>query len=113
MKGRLDFLILHLLSKEEMYGFQIIKRFAENCAEDEFELKTGTLYPLLAAMEDRGFLSSRTASLSGRERKFYRTTEQGKEYLLQQTERWYKWESKTIRLPHQIFHAILTLPCPT
>jgi DNA-binding Xre family transcriptional regulator len=22
-------------------------------------------------------------------------------------------ESKTIRLPHQIFHAILTLPCPT
>ena len=23
------------------------------------------------------------------------------------------WESKTIRLPHQIFHAILTLPCPT
>lgn len=44
MKGRLDFLILHLLSKEEMYGFQIIKRFAENCAEDEFELKTGTLY---------------------------------------------------------------------
>ena len=55
MKGRFDFLILHLLSKEEMYGFQIIKRFAENCAEDEFELKTGTLYPLLAAMEDRGF----------------------------------------------------------
>lgn len=50
MKGRFDFLILHLLSKEEMYGFQIIKRFAENCAEDEFELKTGTLYPLLAAM---------------------------------------------------------------
>jgi len=90
MKGRFDFLILHLLSKEEMYGFQIIKRFAENCA--------GTLYPLLAAMEDRGFLSSRTASLSGRERKFYRTTEQGKEYLLQQTERWYKWEAFTNKI---------------
>lgn len=98
MKGRFDFLILHLLRKEEMYGFQIIKRFAENCAEDEFELKTGTLYPLLAAMEDRGFLSSRTASLSGRERKFYRTTEQGKEYLLQQTERWYKWEAFTNKI---------------
>lgn len=24
-----------------------------------------------------------------------------------------KCKSKTIRLPHQIFHAILTLPCPT
>ena len=43
MKGRFDFLILHLLSKEEMNGFQIIKRFAENCAEDEIELKNGTL----------------------------------------------------------------------
>ena len=61
-------------------------------------VKTGTLYPLLAAMEDRGFLSSRTASLSGRERKFYRTTEQGKEYLLQQTERWYKWEAFTNKI---------------
>ena len=78
--------------------YRAIYRFAENCAEDEFELKTGTLYPLLAAMEDRGFLSSRTASLSGRERKFYRTTEQGKEYLLQQTERWYKWEAFTNKI---------------
>ena len=25
----------------------------------------------------------------------------------------YVGQSKTIRLPHQIFHAILTLPCPT
>lgn len=39
MRGRFDFLILHLLSKEEMYGFQIIKKFAEHCTEAEFELK--------------------------------------------------------------------------
>lgn len=25
MNGRYDFLILHLLSREEMYGFQVIK----------------------------------------------------------------------------------------
>ena len=56
MRGRFDFLILHLLSKEEMYGFQIIKKFAEHCTEAEFELKTGTLYPLLATMENRGYL---------------------------------------------------------
>ena len=93
MKGRFDFLILHLLSKEEMYGFQIIKKFAENCTDGEFELKTGTLYPLLATIENRGYLSSRTACLSGREHKFYKATAMGKEYLLQQKERWYKWES--------------------
>ena len=26
MNGRFDFLVLHLLSKEKMYGFQIIKK---------------------------------------------------------------------------------------
>lgn len=33
---------------------------------------------------------------------------------LQPNQYWmYDGISKTIRLPHQIFHAILTLPCPT
>lgn len=31
----------------------------------------------------------------------------------EETAKYLMWESKTIRLPHQIFHAILTLPCPT
>ena len=98
MRGRFDFLILHLLSKEEMYGFQIIKKFAEHCTEAEFELKTGTLYPLLATMEKRGDLLSRTACLSGREHEFYKATARGKEYLLQQKGRWYKWESFTNKI---------------
>lgn len=98
MKVRLDFLILHLLSKEEMYGFQIIKKIAENCTEVEFELKTGTLYPLLATMENSGFLVSRKAWIHGREHKVYKTTVQGNEYLLQQKERWYKWESFTNKI---------------
>lgn len=98
MKGKYDFLILHLLSKNEMYGFQIIKKLAENCSDVDFELKTGTLYPLLAAMEDKGFLSSRITVQSGRERKVYKATLLGKEYLLQQKERWYKWEAFTNKI---------------
>ena len=93
MKVRLDFLILHLLSKEEMYGFQIIKKINETCFDAEFELKTGTLYPLLATLEDKGYLSSRSILLSGRERKVYKATAQGNEYLLQQKESWYTWEA--------------------
>lgn len=93
MVGRLDFLILHLLSKEEMYGFQIIKKISDICTDTDVELKTGTLYPLLATLEDKGYLSSRLILLSGRERKVYKATALGNEYLLQQKERWYKWES--------------------
>lgn len=47
MNGRYDFLILHLLSREEMYGFQVIKKVSDRCTDAEFELKTGMLYPLL------------------------------------------------------------------
>ena len=45
MNGRYDFLILHLLSREEMYGFQVIKKVSDRCTDAEFELKTGMLYP--------------------------------------------------------------------
>ena len=46
MNGRFDFLVLHLLSKEKMYGFQIIKKLFD-ATDGEIEMKTGTLYPLL------------------------------------------------------------------
>ena len=57
MNGRYDFLILHLLSREEMYGFQVIKKVSDRCTDAEFELKTGMLYPLLSALEAKGYLS--------------------------------------------------------
>ena len=93
MIGRFDFLILHLLSKEEMNGFQIIKKISDICTDTDFELKTGTLYPLLATLEDKGYLSSRLIMLSGRERKVYKATAQGNAYLSRQKERWSKWET--------------------
>lgn len=46
MNGRYDFLILHLLSREEMYGFQVIKKVSDRCTDAEFELKTGMLYTM-------------------------------------------------------------------
>ena len=51
MNGCYDFLILHLLSREEMYGFEVIKNVSDRCTDAEFELKTGMLYPLLSALE--------------------------------------------------------------
>lgn len=53
MNGRYDFLILHLLSREEMYGFQVIKKVSDRCTDAEFELKTGMLYPPYVNREQR------------------------------------------------------------
>lgn len=86
MNGRYDFLILHLLSREEMYGFQVIKKVSDRCTDAEFELKTGMLYPLLSALEAKGYLSSRLVPVAGRERKVYKATESGIDYLAHKKE---------------------------
>jgi transcriptional regulator, padR-like family len=92
MNGRYDFLILHLLSREEMYGFQVIKKVSDRFTDAEFELKTGMLYPLLSALEAKGYLSSRLVPVAGRERKVYKATESGIDYLAHKKEKWYRWE---------------------
>lgn len=90
MNGRFDFIILHLLSREEMYGFQIIKRI-NDVTDGEIEMKTGTLYPLLQTLEDNGYVSARCLLVHGRNRKVYRITESGRKYLSAQKERWIKY----------------------
>ena len=62
MNGRYDFLILHLLSREEMYGFQVIKKVSDRCTDAEFELKTGMLYPLVKSDKKRCLRSPKKAS---------------------------------------------------
>ena len=53
MSRRFDFLVLHLLSKEKMYGFQIIKSSLMLPT-----LKTRTLYPLLQTLENNGYIAA-------------------------------------------------------
>ncbi len=90
MNGRFDFLVLHLLSKEEMYGFQVIKKI-DDITDGEFEMKTGTLYPLLQTLEDNGYTSATLVPVNGRSRKVYRITESGIKYLSTQRARWIKY----------------------
>ena len=57
MKGSTSILILSLLDKEDMYGYQItheLKKLSENV----FELKEGTLYPMLHSLENEKGIES-------------------------------------------------------
>ena len=67
MNGRFDFLVLHLLSKEKMYGFQIIKKLFD-ATDGEIEMKTGTLYPLLQTLENNGYIAASLVLINGRDR---------------------------------------------
>ena len=88
MSGSTTLLILSLLSGGEMYGYEIISTLAER-SDKTFELKEGTLYPLLHTLErDRYVESFEKQSPQGRTRKYYRITPKGRGLLEEKAREW-------------------------
>lgn len=69
--------ILHHAVKAEIYGQWMI----EELAEHGYRLSAGTLYPMLHAMERRGYLASRQVRIGRTHRRVYRATPLGDEAL--------------------------------
>ena len=89
LKGSTTMLILELLQQENMYGYQMIKELSQK-SEKIFELKEGTLYPILYRLEDDGLVQSCWSSPEGKQmaRKYYQITESGKQALFEIGELW-------------------------
>jgi hypothetical protein len=88
MAGSTTLLVLSLLSEGEKYGYQMIAELARR-SDDTFQLKEGTLYPILHALEKEGRVKSfRREAENGRERKYYRITPTGLVLLRDKTEEW-------------------------
>jgi len=86
--GSSTMLILSLLEGGDMYGYQMIEELARR-SNDTFQMKEGTLYPILHALEKDKCLSSyRQEAPSGRERKYYKLTRRGKEVLEEKRTEW-------------------------
>ena len=52
VSGSTTLLLLQLLSERPMYGYEMIDTL-QNRSQNVFELKAGTLYPLLHSMEQK------------------------------------------------------------
>ena len=88
MSGSTTLLVLSLLSGEEMYGYQMITELARR-SNHAFDLKEGTLYPILHGLEKGKYLSSyQQEAPTGRVRKYYRLTRRGKELLDDKRTEW-------------------------
>jgi PadR family transcriptional regulator PadR len=88
-KGVLEMLVLNLIYKEPMYGYQIIQTLKQE-SDGVFTLKEGTLYPILYRLEENGFaLSEWTLPADGKAaKKFYRITDEGKQERERQLALW-------------------------
>ena len=111
MNGRFDFLVLHLLSKEKMYGFQIIKKLFD-ATDGEIEMKTGTLYPLLQTLENNGYIAASLVLINGRDRNVYQITEKGRIYLSEQKKRWIRYRTCLLYTSLLMLHGVLEFQKP-
>ena len=81
-------LVLAILAEGESYGYAIIKRVAE-LSGGHLQWTDGMLYPVLHRLERQGYVAAKwDASESGRKRKYYRITEEGRSELAAQRKQW-------------------------
>ena len=87
VSGSTSMLVMKLLEEKDMYGYQMIAALKER-SDNVFELKAGTLYPLLHGMEEKGYLTSYEQEEGGKTRKYYRLTKTGRKVLKEKREEW-------------------------
>lgn len=95
--GSTPMLLLKLLTEKDMYGYEIIETL-KNRSNNVFEMKAGTLYPLLHTLEEKHLLCVYEKEVSGKVRKYYSITKEGKKVLEQKTNEWRKFSEAVIHI---------------
>ena len=81
-------LVLAILAEGDSYGYAIIKRVTE-LSGGHLQWTDGMLYPVLHRLERQGHVAAKwRASDTGRRRKYYRLTREGRAQLAAQRKQW-------------------------
>lgn len=76
-RGDIGLLVLSLIERSDMYGYQIIKELKSR-SNNVFELQEGSLYPVLHSLEGQGLVKSYIGETdSARKRRYYKITDKG------------------------------------
>ncbi len=88
MRGAAPLAVLTLLERREMYGYELVEAL-ERDTDGLLAMGQSTVYPLLYNLEGKGHVEAvRRTAPSGRERKYYRITEDGHAWLARQRSQW-------------------------
>lgn len=77
LSGLIRLHVLHHAAEEPLYGQWMIGELARH----GYRISPGTLYPMLHAMERKGYLRSRMQGTGRRARRLYRATPKGRKAL--------------------------------
>ena len=90
ISGSTSMLLLSLLSEKDMYGYEMIETLHQR-SNHVFDLKAGTLYPLLHSLVEKEYLEAYEDLESAKPRKYYRITKKGRKYLRAISEEWQEY----------------------
>lgn len=83
-KGVLEICVLTLISKKDMYGYEIVQNISK-----VIEVNEGTIYPILRRLTKEGYFETYILeSNEGPARKYYKLTAEGKNNLKKLTKEW-------------------------
>ena len=88
LKGHVDLLLLSALDEKPAHGYELVETLRAR-SEGAFDLAEGTVYPSLYRLERRGLVASGWETVSGRRRRVYRLTKNGRGRLQEERSKWH------------------------
>ena len=97
-KGILEICVLVLLDKQDRYGYELVQKIS-----DKIEISEGSMYPLLRRLTKEGYFTTYfQESTGGPARKYYKLTEQGRDYLHEQLGQWKEFSNAVNQLIEEV-----------
>src|SRR6266700_4797369 len=87
LNGVPELLVLKLLSRREMYGYEIVKAIQAQTNE-VLTFGEGCIYPYLHYLEKEKLVTSTRKEVAGRSRNYYRLTRRGGQRLAELSGEW-------------------------
>ena len=98
LAGSTTLLVLKLLEDGDKYGYQMVEELRRR-SDKTFELKSGTLYPLLHTLEQKGYIEAWEEDAgSSRPRRYYHLTDQGRRQLAEKEDEWRTYAGAMLRV---------------
>ena len=85
----MDACVLAVLNREDTYGYVLTQQVREI-----MDISESTLYPVLRRLQKDGCLETYDQSFQGRNRRYYKVTEKGKEKYEEYIKEWEEYKIK-------------------
>lgn len=105
IRGYIDLMVLSTLQDEPNYGYGIAKAI-DTITKEDYSVKQTTLYSAFKRLERNGYVTSFTHTQdNGKERTYYRLTEDGTSYFADMCDEW--------RITQEIINRFVPATTPT